>query len=269
MSVSTERPAGRDPGPVLWAVAGTGWVVIVASLFLPVGHLAHPGGALMGLSGEMGAISWPWILATFAGSWLVMVTAMMLPTTVPMARFFTVVSARQRARGPVRVVFFSAYFIIWLSFAAVALGCVLAIGPLLRNVHSDLVLAAALALAGAFQFSPLKKRCLTVCRDPAAFLFAHYRRGIGGAWSLGVRHAMSCVGCCWALMLVMFATGVGDLVWMLGLTVIMVAEKTTRWGARIGPWVGAGLLAAALLFAVNGGGSTATNPHSEMQMQMP
>lgn len=250
MSVSTERPVRRDPGPALWAIAGAGWAVIVASLFLPDGHLSHPAGALMGFSGGMGAIPWPRILAIFAGGWLVMIAAMMLPATVPMARMFTVVSARQRTRGPVRMVFFGAYFIVWLAFAAVALGGAVALGPLLRDVPADLVLAGALALAGAFQFSPLKKRCLTVCRDPAAFLFAHYRRGLGGAWTLGVRHAMSCVGCCWALMLVMFATGVGDLAWMLGLTAVMVAEKTTRWGARIGPWVGIGLLMAAALFAV-------------------
>lgn len=268
MSVSTGRSVRRDPGPVLWALTGTAWVAIVGSQFVPAAHFAHPGGALMALSGAMGPVPWPKVLAIFAGGWLVMIAAMMLPTTVPMARMFTVVSNRQQSRGPVRVAFFGAYVVVWSAFAAAALAGAVALVPLLRGVHPDLVLACALALAGAFQFSPLKKRCLTICRDPAAVLFARYRRGVGGAWALGLHHAMSCLGCCWALMLVMFATGVGDLVWMLGLTAIMVAEKVTRWGARIGPWVGVALLGAALLFGIDGA-STAAGPttmHTHMQM---
>jgi predicted metal-binding membrane protein len=108
-------------------------------------------------------------------------------------------------------------------------------------------------MAGAFQFSRLKNACLTACRSPESFLWQHYRRGARGGFALGARHGLSCVGCCWALMLVMFATGVGGLAWMLALTAIMVAEKTTRVGARLVVpvgiaflLVGAGLSIAAL-----------------------
>src|SRR5690606_29214040 len=106
---------------------------------------------------------------------------------------------------------------------------------------------SVLLLAGGFQFSPLKEQCLSECRSPLGFLRRHYQRGLGAAWALGVRHGLFCLGCCWALMLVMFAVGVGSLVWMVGLTAVMVAEKTTRWGRRLAPVVGVALIALGLL----------------------
>ncbi len=116
--------------------------------------------------------------------------------------------------------------------------------------HHGLVLAGALALAGAVQFTALKQRCLTICRDPRAMLFGHYRRGAQAAWALGLRHGLSYLGCCWVIMLVMFATGVGNLWWMAGLTAVMVAEKTTRWGPQIVGPVGVVLLLAAAAVAL-------------------
>ena len=95
--------------------------------------------------------------------------------------------------------------------------------------HDGLVLAGALALAGGLQFTALKQRCLTPCRDPRAFLFPHYRRGVGGAGRRPPARP-SCLGCCWAMMLVMFATGVASLAWMLGLTAVMVAERPPAGG---------------------------------------
>ena len=101
-----------------------------------------------------------------------------------------------------------------------------------------------LLLAGAFQFTPLKDACLRACRHPASFLRRHYRRGPGGAFALGARHGMFCVGCCWALMLVMFAAGAVSLIWMAALTALMVHEKTRPSGARTVPLTGVVLLAA-------------------------
>ncbi len=260
--------AVRDPGPVLWVLTGVGWLAVLALAVVPGGHIAHPAGAAAVLSGGLSSAGAVEVLAAFLGGWLVMLAAMMLPTTVPFARMFAVVSTRQPGRAPVQTVFFAAYVVLWLLFAVVGLGLAVALHPLSVRVAPDLVLATVLALAGVFQFSSLKKRCLTICREPAAFLYSHYRRGLGGAWRLGWRHALSCLGCCWALMLVMFAGSVGSLVVMLGLTAIMVVEKTTRWGARIGWWVGVGLLAAAALFAINAGGTSADH-HMSMSMSAP
>lgn len=261
MSVVTSAAprARRDPGVTLWALTGAGWLAMVVLAFLPAAGMAGMPAMTAGvLAGGPGTGSLSSSLALFTGGWLVMIAAMMLPTTVPMARMFAVVSAVRTSPGPARAAFSGAYIAVWLAFGAAGLAGATALQLVLGGRRPDLVLAAALALAGAVQFSPLTKRCLALCRDPRAFLFARYRRGIGGAWAVGVRHALACVGCCWALMLVMFATGVGGLVWMLGLTAVMVVQKVARWGHRIAAPVGVALLIAAVLLAVAGVGAPAS-----------
>ena len=167
-----------------------------------------------------------------------------------MVRMFALVTAGVERPARARAVFLSAYFAVWLAFAAVALvgdgavHAVIQVSPWLRE-RDGLVLAGALALAGIAQFTPLTRRCLRACRDPRGFLFQHYQRGTAAAWTLGVRHGLFCLGCCWALMLVMFATGIGNLWWMVGLTAVMVAEKTTRRGHLLLAPVGFVLLFAA------------------------
>ena len=106
-----------------------------------------------------------------------------------------------------------------------------------------------LALAGAFQFTPLKDACLRSCRHPAQFLTRYYRRGAGGGFRLGARHGAFCVGCCWALMLVMFSVGVASLVWMGALTAVMVHEKTRPLGREMVPVTGVALLGLASCLA--------------------
>jgi predicted metal-binding membrane protein len=108
-----------------------------------------------------------------------------------------------------------------------------------------------LTLAGLFQFSGLKDRCLRECRNPAAFLLKHYRRGTGPAFDLGLRHGVFCLGCCWALMLVAFAAGVANLWWMAAFTAIMVFEKTGRGGDRGAVPIGVALMALGMLVIVH------------------
>jgi predicted metal-binding membrane protein len=152
-------------------------------------------------------------------------------------------------------VFLAAYFAVWLAFAGVALLGDAGVHALVErwgwlHAHEGLVLAGALGLAGTVQFTPLTRRCLRVCRDPRGFLFQRYRRGVAAAWWLGVRHGAFCLGCCWALMLVMFAVGAGNLWCMVALTAVMVAEKITHWGPRFVAPVGVLLLFAAALDAL-------------------
>ena len=80
------------------------------------------------------------------------------------------------------------------------------------DTHSWVIGASTFAVAGVFQFSPLKGRCLKQCRSPFSFFVRYYHKGAGGAWRLGLRHGLFCLGCCWALMLIMFGLGVGSLV---------------------------------------------------------
>ncbi|HZK52255.1 MAG TPA: DUF2182 domain-containing protein, partial [Actinomycetota bacterium] len=112
----------------------------------------------------------------------------------------------------------------------------------------------ALALAGLFQFSNLKDRCLRECRHPGPFLLRHYRRGPGAAVELGLRHGLFCLGCCWALMLLMFAVGVANLTWMAVLTALMVYEKTGRLGEWVSRYAGTTFLLMAVVVALTRSG---------------
>ena len=111
------------------------------------------------------------------------------------------------------------------------------------GTHPYVIGGSVLALAGAFQFSDLKEKCLSECRHPGAFLMRYYRsRGPKASFAFGVRHGAFCVGCCWALMLLMFAVGVAHLWWMAALTAVMVYEKVGKHGKGATPVIGVVLL---------------------------
>lgn len=150
--------------------------------------------------------------------------------------------------------------LVWSGFGAVAfLGDVL----VHRTVDATpwlaerpwMVAGATLLLAGAFQFSPVKDRCLRECRHPGGFLLRRYGRGSGPAFRLGRDHGLFCLGCCWALMLVGFAAGVANLWWMVALTALMVFEKTGRDGERGTAPIGIALIVLGLLTVAGIGSS--------------
>jgi predicted metal-binding membrane protein len=197
----------------------------------------------------------PMRLLAFSGAWLVMIGAMMLPSTMPMVRMFWAVSAHQRRPAPARATFAASYLLVWVGFALVALAGDTRIHWTVDHwawLHQrePLILAATLVLAGVYELSPLKDACLRACRSPLAMIGQRYRSGASGGWRVGFAHAVSCLGCCWALMLVMFATGVGSLLWMLGLSAVMVAEKTTRQGARLVRPVALGFMVAGAVLGI-------------------
>jgi predicted metal-binding membrane protein len=192
-----------------------------------------------------------WIaLAVFLVAWQVMIAAMMLPSSLPLVRLFAAASAGQPRPGAAMAGFLGGYALVWSVFGALAflfdLGVHAAVdsSPWLED-HDWLLGGSVLALAGAFQFTKLKDACLDKCRHPGHFLIRFYERGTGGGFRLGARHGMFCLGCCWALMLVMFSVGVASLAWMAVLTALMVYEKTRPSGARSVPVTGIALLGAA------------------------
>ncbi|HVL85515.1 MAG TPA: DUF2182 domain-containing protein [Pseudonocardia sp.] len=242
-------PPVRDPAVGLWAAAGMCWFATAWLLLLAGDGAGHHAGSLEGST-------WPWTLraGAFLAGWLVMVGAMMLPTVVPLVRLFAVVSARAPRPGPARAALLAGYLAVWTAFAAVALVAATGLAGLVGAwswlaARPAVVLGAALVLAGAFQFSTLKQACLTACRSPALVLHRHYRRGAAGGLRLGLRHGLHCLGCCWALMLLMVVAGAASLYWMLALTAVMVAEKTTRGGARLARPVGVALIVAGITLA--------------------
>ena len=241
MRALLDTRSGRDPAVVIWAAAGTCWAVMAALVLAGASGFCHDGVAPDGTSEPPGTV--------FA-VWLVMIGAMMLPTTVPLARMFVVVTARAPRPTGTRVAFLAGYLALWSGFAAAALLGDRAVDALLgRAAPSGLVLGAVLVVAGVFQLTPWKNHCLTVCRSPWMFLWQYYGRGVRGAWMLGVRHGAFCLGCCWALMLVMLGTGVSSIRWMLALTGAMLLEKTAPKGSRLAvPLGGALILAGAAVF---------------------
>lgn len=194
-------------------------------------------------------------LALFLVSWQVMIAAMMLPTTLPLLKLFTATTAGHAGRGRLLGVFLGSYALLWSAFGLAAFGGDLGLHravdawPLLES-NEWIIAAGTLGLAGAFQFSSLKDRCLRECRHPAAFLLQHYRRGTASAFQLGIRHGLFCLGCCWALMLLMFAVGVTNLWWMGALTALMVYEKTGRHGQLVAKIAGVDLLLLAALTVI-------------------
>jgi predicted metal-binding membrane protein len=192
-----------------------------------------------------------WVaLPTFMVAWQVMIAAMMLPSSLPLVRLFAAASAGQPRPRAALAGFLGGYALVWSAFGAVALSFDLGIhaavdaSPWLHD-QEWLLGGFVLALAGAFQFTKLKDACLDKCRHPGAFILRFYERGARGGLLLGARHGLFCVGCCWALMLVMFAAGVANLLWMALLTALMVHEKTRPAGRRAVPVTGVALLAVA------------------------
>ena len=238
------RARGRTPRPVTVAIA-VAWMLAIAAQWTGAATRLHHGA----MSGS--APLWASLLL-FLAAWQVMLAAMMLPSSLPLMRMFEAASRKQPRTATVRVAFLAGYAAVWTLFGTVAFVADVA---LYRTINADEWLAArawliapiVLAAAGAFQFSSLKERCLQKCRHPAPYMLAHYRRGIRGALRLGSGHGLFCLGCCWALMLVMFATGVAMLWWMAVLTASMVYEKTGRHGDALSPFVGIALLGLAVL----------------------
>jgi predicted metal-binding membrane protein len=225
-----------------WALAAAAWLVLVVGVVLgwssAVDHHHLLGGHV-----DVG----PRDLVTFFAAWQLMVVAMMLPSALPTVGLFVRAGAAQPRRGLALTTFLGSYIVVWTAFAVVALAGDALLHELAHRLpvlleRQSLVSGVVVAFAGAFQFTALKHRCLEACRNPVQFLFRFYRRGVRGALHLGMRHAAFCLGCCWALMLVMFAVGVHSLAWMLALTGVMVLEKSSPIGARIVPYVGVAMV---------------------------
>jgi predicted metal-binding membrane protein len=200
------------------------------------------------------------LLALFVAGWVVMIVAMMLPTSAPLVLLFgNMVSRRADARRLLTLLLVG-YLSIWTAFGlAVFVGdglihTLVAASPWLQ-AHVWLIGAATLLVAGGYQFTPLKYRCLEQCRSPLTFITSHWRgrHDASQAFLLGVHHGMFCVGCCWSLMLIMFAVGMGSLAWMLGLGTVMAVEKNLPWGRRLAAPLGAVLVGSALVVTAIGG----------------
>jgi predicted metal-binding membrane protein len=226
-SVLAALVAGAWTGLGLAAATGTG------------GWLSHTG------LGEAGAVSSTRLLG-FVVAWTLMSIAMMLPSTFPLVRVFLTIT---EGSAGLLALLCAGYLGMWALFGVAAL---LVDAGLHQAIEGSAWLAArperlpgALLLgAGLFQFSPLKYSCLRQCRSPVGFVIQHWRGASRAlrALRVGALHGVYCVGCCWALMLLMFAVGGAHVGWMLALAVVMFVEKAVVWGRPV--TVGVGLVLA-------------------------
>ncbi len=178
-------------------------------------------------------------IALVAGMWGAMTLAMMLPSAAPMILTYAeIADTAARKDEPVVSPFMIAagYIVVWFGFAAAATLAQLALtraallDPSMASA-SGLFSGAIFIAAGVYQFSALKHACLTQCQHPFPFFFANWSTTPRGVFKLGLRQGLFCLGCCWAMMLVMFAVGVMNVVWMAGLGIVMTMEKI-----GIGKW---------------------------------
>jgi predicted metal-binding membrane protein len=194
-----------------------------------------------------------WLIVFFM--WVVMMVAMMLPGAAPMVLLYARVMRKAESDpGAARVgiaAFASGYLAVWILFSLFAvflqfglerIGVMSAMMSLSR-AH---LAAGFLIAAGLYQLTPLKSACLIHCRGPAAFLAAHWRAGISGAFRMGLAHGAYCLGCCAVLMLLLFVGGVMNLVWIAGLTLLVAVEKLAPFGAVVARAMGAVLIVGGL-----------------------
>jgi predicted metal-binding membrane protein len=181
-----------------------------------------------------------------------MMVAMMLPSATPVI-LLVLGTYRRRGRSArlQAAVFTSGYLVAWTAFSAVAaiaqliLHRAAVLTPAMAS-NSNLLGGAILLAAGAYQWLPFKASCLTHCRSPLAFIGEHWREGTRGALEMGLRHGAYCLGCCWMLMLLLFAAGVMNLLWVAIIALLVLVEKVTRRGVHIGRLAGVLLMAGGL-----------------------
>jgi predicted metal-binding membrane protein len=200
----------------------------------------------MGMTMDM-----PWsaadIFFTFA-MWAVMMVGMMAPSALPMLLLFAAAQAGRSQRGALATLTFGlGYVVVWTGFSV---GAAVAQWGLHRAdllsaamaTSSGRLSGAILIAAGIYQLTPWKGRCLTRCRSPLGFLMTKWRDGATGAFRMGLDHGAYCLGCCWALMCVLFVVGVMNLVWVAALTAFVLLEKIGPLGAIVARVAGAAMV---------------------------
>ena len=227
----------------------------------------------MGPGTNLGGVGW------FVGIWVTMMAAMMLPSVAPMVLLFDRVSAEKARRDLPYVptwIFAASYFAVWTVYGLAAYGLyrgvrALEVGFLDWDRGGPYVAGGLVALAGIYELTPLKGVCLRHCRSPMHFVLGGWRDGISGAVRMGAEHGAYCVGCCWGLMVVLFALGVMSLFWMAAVAALIFAQKVLPYGDRLARVFAVGFVAVGIWIAASPGsvpGLTQPGhmPHDRMQM---
>ena len=190
--------------------------------------------------------------------WSVMMTGMMVPAATPVMLVFAGAHARRDGRRiPLTVLFFGlGYITVWIGFSSCAALAQWALhhaaSPLAATIvpsaQGAQISGAILIAVGVYQLTPFKHACLRHCQSPLGFLMTHWRSGKRGAWYMGMRHGAYCLGCCWALMGVLFVVGVMNLVWVAALTLLVLLEKLGPAGTIVARAAGVVMIVTGILY---------------------
>ncbi|MCP4187316.1 MAG: DUF2182 domain-containing protein [Gammaproteobacteria bacterium] len=245
IALTREEPRAAS---LLMFVILLGWIFLAWAVL----DMSHPLARLMMPMSASWSISN--VLAVFI-MWAIMMIAMMLPSAMPMILTFVNLSRhkKQVIHGWIFVV---AYLAIWTGFSATAttlhwgLQASGLLTPMMTS-NSMWLTAILLLVAGVVQFTPLKEVCLRHCRTPMGYLMTEWKDGANGAWRMGLKHGFICLGCCWALMGLLFVAGVMNLVWVAALTAAVAIEKIHPAGVKVGKFLGFVLIALGVFQIVS------------------
>jgi predicted metal-binding membrane protein len=231
-------------GGLLVALVATAWLTLWAWEGSPYRQYLRHDGSVGPLALEA---------SLFALGWLLMIVAMMLPSSVPLVMTFALLVRRRQHPGRLVLLLLTGYLLVWGAFGVAAwiadrgIHAAVDAVPWLSE-HPQVIIATTLAAAGLWQFSPLRDRCLDECRSPLGFVMNrwHGTSDRREAVAMGIAHGAFCVGCCWSLMLVMFGVGLGSLSAMLALGAVTAVEKNLPSGRRMTRPLGVLLVLAAV-----------------------
>jgi len=249
-------------GAALGALTVAAWLYLL-HLASATSDMAMPDMPTMpGMAMAMPALhAWSWVeVGALVVMWGVMMIAMMTPAAAPMILMFSTIHRRRTAEGRPAVptaIFVLGYLVIWTIYSVVAalaqagLHAAALLSPAMAAT-SPLLAGGLLVAAGVFQWTPLKRACLAACRSPLSFFMTGWREGRGGAFVMGLRHGLYCVGCCWALMTLLFVAGIMNLLGVAFIAVAVLVEKVVPRGDLVGRLAGVVLVAAGVLIVARG-----------------
>ena len=249
-------------GAALGALTVDAWLYLL-HLASATSDMAMPDMPTMpGMAMAMPALhAWSWVeVGALVVMWGVMMIAMMTPAAAPMILMFSTIHRRRTAEGRPAVptaIFVLGYLVIWTIYSVVAalaqagLHAAALLSPAMAAT-SPLLAGGLLVAAGVFQWTPLKRACLAACRSPLSFFMTGWREGRGGAFVMGLRHGLYCLGCCWALMTLLFVAGIMNLLGVAFIAVAVLVEKVVPRGDLVGRLAGVVLVAAGVLIVARG-----------------
>jgi predicted metal-binding membrane protein len=228
-----ERRATLTTVAVLLGLAGVSW-------WYTVGRAHDMSSMVQGFAHVGTAMPFDMSVVVFMAMWIAMMVAMMFPTIAPIVLLHRMVLRRRGESLVPTVAFASGYLAIWALVGIVPLAILIGFRHLANgSTWIDRTGGVVLVGAGVYQFTRWKDTCLRACRTPLTFLATHdFGGGSVGAFRVGVAHGLYCLGCCWALMAVLFVVGLMNLAWMAAIAVVFLAEKNWRHGVGLTKLVG-------------------------------